>query len=233
MQAALHPTPATCGRPRQDALDALRDTERFDRGFYAGPFGWISGSSSEFAVAIRSALLHAPQSSDDSAPHQPAHPFPHPSSSSSPASAGTNNRERNHTDDAGSNDSSNGNAAGHSSSSGSGSQNGTGYINEHDVHPQQVAASRNDASPQNDLYSPGIQNGSRSDNGHVNGSTQHLEAHAWSTVNGSDKENSGTDSSQLEGHQRTLTLFAGVGIVRGSTPEQEWRVRSFLMWRFS
>ena len=27
--------------------------------FYAGPFGWISGGASEFAVAIRSALIRA------------------------------------------------------------------------------------------------------------------------------------------------------------------------------
>lgn len=31
--------------------------EAFDRGFYAGPFGWVSGAGAEFAVAIRSALV--------------------------------------------------------------------------------------------------------------------------------------------------------------------------------
>jgi hypothetical protein len=35
----------------------LEDTEPFDRGFYAGPFGWVSGSGAEFAVAIRSAMV--------------------------------------------------------------------------------------------------------------------------------------------------------------------------------
>lgn len=59
-QAALHPTPAVCGRPRGDAAGLLRRAERFDRGFYAGPFGWMSAGAAEFAVAIRSALLHAP-----------------------------------------------------------------------------------------------------------------------------------------------------------------------------
>lgn len=59
MQAALHPTPAVCGRPREGALAALTAAEPFDRGFYSGPFGWISGAAAEFAVAIRSALVHA------------------------------------------------------------------------------------------------------------------------------------------------------------------------------
>lgn len=54
---ALHPTPAVCGRPREDALQYLQDSEQFDRGFYSGPFGWISGQSAEFVVAIRSALV--------------------------------------------------------------------------------------------------------------------------------------------------------------------------------
>ena len=34
----------------------LDDEEAFDRGFYAGPFGWISGCGAEFVVAIRSGL---------------------------------------------------------------------------------------------------------------------------------------------------------------------------------
>ena len=58
-QAALHPTPAVCGRPREDAADVISASEAFDRGFYAGPFGWISAGAAEFAVAIRSALVHA------------------------------------------------------------------------------------------------------------------------------------------------------------------------------
>lgn len=55
--AALHPTPATCGRPRDKALALLQTSEGFDRGYFAGPFGWLSGCGAEFAVAIRSALL--------------------------------------------------------------------------------------------------------------------------------------------------------------------------------
>jgi len=58
--AALHPTPAVCGRPREDALALLAAQEPFDRGFYAGPFGWISQDAAEFVVAIRSALVQPP-----------------------------------------------------------------------------------------------------------------------------------------------------------------------------
>ncbi|DBA90081.1 TPA: hypothetical protein ACH3X1_003400 [Trebouxia sp. C0004] len=57
--AALHPTPAVCGRPRGAAKDLLASQEIFDRGFYSGPFGWLSGCAAEFVVAIRSALIHA------------------------------------------------------------------------------------------------------------------------------------------------------------------------------
>jgi len=55
---ALHPTPAVCGQPQDRALALLDSTEAFDRGWYAGPFGWISGAGAEFVVAIRSALFH-------------------------------------------------------------------------------------------------------------------------------------------------------------------------------
>lgn len=46
-----------CGRPREDALGLLAAAEPFDRGYYAGPFGWISHGAAEFVVAIRSALV--------------------------------------------------------------------------------------------------------------------------------------------------------------------------------
>lgn len=61
VQAALHPTPAVCGRPRATAKDILASQEPFDRGFYSGPFGWLSGSAAEFVVAIRSALAYPDQ----------------------------------------------------------------------------------------------------------------------------------------------------------------------------
>jgi isochorismate synthase/2-succinyl-5-enolpyruvyl-6-hydroxy-3-cyclohexene-1-carboxylate synthase/2-succinyl-6-hydroxy-2,4-cyclohexadiene-1-carboxylate synthase/O-succinylbenzoate synthase len=58
--AALHPTPAVCGRPRGDAMALLAEAEPFDRGYYAGPFGWMGHDAAEFAVAIRSALIQPP-----------------------------------------------------------------------------------------------------------------------------------------------------------------------------
>jgi len=56
--ATLHPTPAVGGYPRHAALDLIRRRERLDRGWYAGPLGWLDRhGEGEFAVAIRSALL--------------------------------------------------------------------------------------------------------------------------------------------------------------------------------
>ena len=54
---ALHPTPAVCGLPTDEALAAIRAQEPFDRGWYAGPVGWIGANAAEFAVAIRSGLV--------------------------------------------------------------------------------------------------------------------------------------------------------------------------------
>jgi len=54
----LHPTPAVGGLPRASALAWLDTHEGMDRGWYAGPIGWVSPSGGGvFAVAIRSALL--------------------------------------------------------------------------------------------------------------------------------------------------------------------------------
>jgi len=58
---AFHPTPATCGAPVADALRFISDHEKFDRGWYAGPFGCVSKDSTEFAVAIRSMLAKGSQ----------------------------------------------------------------------------------------------------------------------------------------------------------------------------
>jgi isochorismate synthase len=58
VMAHLHPTPAVGGFPREAALTAIRDTEGLDRGWYAGPLGWIGTSGhGEFAVALRSGLI--------------------------------------------------------------------------------------------------------------------------------------------------------------------------------
>ncbi|GGL18642.1 isochorismate synthase [Sphaerisporangium melleum] len=55
----LHPTPAVGGHPRAAALDWLGEAEPFDRGWYAGPVGWMTDDQEgDFAVALRSAHLH-------------------------------------------------------------------------------------------------------------------------------------------------------------------------------
>lgn len=56
--AALHPTPAVGGRPQQAALSIIAETERADRGRYAGPVGWVDATGDgAFAVGIRSAEI--------------------------------------------------------------------------------------------------------------------------------------------------------------------------------
>ena len=54
----LHPTPAVGGLPRDRALQEIAKLERFDRGWFAGPIGWISNEAAEFAVGIRSAIIN-------------------------------------------------------------------------------------------------------------------------------------------------------------------------------
>ena len=55
---ALHPTPAVGGAPTEPALAYIRAHENLDRGWYAGPIGWVDlCGNGEFAVALRSALL--------------------------------------------------------------------------------------------------------------------------------------------------------------------------------
>jgi isochorismate synthase len=58
LAAALHPTPAVGGWPR-DAADVLIDElEGMERGWYAGAVGWIDGNGDgEFAIALRCGLL--------------------------------------------------------------------------------------------------------------------------------------------------------------------------------
>src|SRR5690606_16362402 len=53
----LHPTPAVGGRPNAAALEWIRANEQLDRGWYAGPVGWLNAAGEgEFAVGLRSAL---------------------------------------------------------------------------------------------------------------------------------------------------------------------------------
>lgn len=54
---ALHPTPAVGGLPPEEAERTIRDTEGFERGWYASPVGWFDAAGDgEFAVGIRSAV---------------------------------------------------------------------------------------------------------------------------------------------------------------------------------
>ncbi|MBN8589221.1 MAG: isochorismate synthase [Rhodothermia bacterium] len=53
----LHPTPAVGGFPTPEAVSTIAALEPFDRGWYAGPIGWIGAKAAEFAVGIRSGLL--------------------------------------------------------------------------------------------------------------------------------------------------------------------------------
>lgn len=54
----LHPTPAVGGEPHAEALEAIGELEGLDRGWYAGPVGWMDASEDgEFCVALRSALV--------------------------------------------------------------------------------------------------------------------------------------------------------------------------------
>ncbi len=55
---ALHPTPAVEGTPPEAARRAIRRWEPFDRGWYAGPVGWIGKDRADIAVGIRSGLVH-------------------------------------------------------------------------------------------------------------------------------------------------------------------------------
>ena len=54
----LHPTPAVGGEPWPAAAAAIAELEGMDRGWYAGPVGWMDATEDgEFCVALRSALL--------------------------------------------------------------------------------------------------------------------------------------------------------------------------------
>jgi len=55
----MHPTPAVGGFPTVNALPDIPVLELYDRGWYAGPVGWINSKGrGEFVVAIRSGLVN-------------------------------------------------------------------------------------------------------------------------------------------------------------------------------
>lgn len=54
----LHPTPAVGGAPSDAALSMLAEHEGFDRGWYAGPVGWVGlDGDGELMVALRSGVV--------------------------------------------------------------------------------------------------------------------------------------------------------------------------------
>lgn len=58
LAAALHPTPAVGGWPREAADDLIDRLEGMERGWYAGAVGWMDASGDgEFAIALRCGLL--------------------------------------------------------------------------------------------------------------------------------------------------------------------------------
>lgn len=62
LAAALHPTAAVAGTPREAALSLIEELEPFDRGRYAGPVGWIGANGDgEWAIALRGGQLAGDQ----------------------------------------------------------------------------------------------------------------------------------------------------------------------------
>ena len=54
----LHPTSAVCGEPKKQAAGVIKDLEGFQRGWYAGAFGWANtAGEGHFAVGIRGVEL--------------------------------------------------------------------------------------------------------------------------------------------------------------------------------
>ena len=54
----LHPTPAVGGAPREAALAMIDEHEGFDRGWYAGPIGWLGADNDgELCVALRCGIV--------------------------------------------------------------------------------------------------------------------------------------------------------------------------------
>jgi len=59
--ARLHPAPSVGGLPTSEALRFIAQHEKLDRGWYAGPVGWVTpDGDGTFFVALRSLLLDWP-----------------------------------------------------------------------------------------------------------------------------------------------------------------------------
>ncbi|MGN6502967.1 MAG: isochorismate synthase [Pseudolysinimonas sp.] len=60
LAAALHPTAAVAGTPRDAALRLIAEIEPFDRCRYGGPVGWVDAQGDgKWAIALRSAEVRA------------------------------------------------------------------------------------------------------------------------------------------------------------------------------
>ncbi len=150
------------------ARDILAETECFDRGYYAGPFGWISGSAAEFSVAIRSALLHPPPEQQQQQRALGTHSLPLNKQSAVARTHGVN-----------------------------------GAAAEAAVQSALSSGPEPPASASSRPVNGASQNGSRAD-------VQPAAAAAAQGLQGSPS--------------RTLSLFAGVGVVHGSVAQSEWQV---------
>lgn len=53
----IHPTPALCGTPTEEAFHLIRALEPFERGLYGGALGWSTPETSEWIVGIRSCFV--------------------------------------------------------------------------------------------------------------------------------------------------------------------------------
>lgn len=54
---SIHPTPALCGTPTQNAFDWIKNKEPFQRGLYGGALGWQTPEKSVWVVAIRCCFI--------------------------------------------------------------------------------------------------------------------------------------------------------------------------------
>jgi menaquinone-specific isochorismate synthase len=58
LAAALHPTAAVGGTPRDAAVELIRELEQMDRDRYAGPVGWVDADGNgEWGIALRCARI--------------------------------------------------------------------------------------------------------------------------------------------------------------------------------
>ena len=58
LACAIHPTPAVCGTPRDEAHAIIRSNETYDRGLFTGFTGWMDADGNgEWVITIRCGVL--------------------------------------------------------------------------------------------------------------------------------------------------------------------------------